>query len=58
MDGLGTLIRLIENLLIVGFVAKIGLVLGNVILRYGFVRKETVAKFGGGVFLEVTIKAA
>lgn len=32
----GTLFRWVENLLIVGFVAMIALVFGNVVLRYGF----------------------
>ena len=31
-----TLLRLVENLLILGFVAMIGLVFGNVVMRYGF----------------------
>lgn len=38
MDGqiLRTLLRMIENLLIAGFVAMIALVFGNVVMRYGF----------------------
>lgn len=54
-----TLLRLIENLLIAGFVVMIGLVFGNVVLRYGFdsgiIMSEEVARM---IFVWLTFGGA